>query len=124
VSRLLILEDEPGFQALLGQVLGQAGHAVVAARTGAEGLAQVAAQPFDLLLVDHHLPGLTGLEFLRRYRAAGHQAPVILMTAFAEVPVVVGAMRLGAVDFLTKPFELDTLLPLVDRCLRRAPAAP
>ena len=124
MSTLLLLEDEDGFQSLLSTVLGQAGHTVVAARSGAEGLQRVAEQTFDLLLLDHHLPGGTGLEFLQRFRAAGHQAPVILMTAFAEVPVVVGAMRLGAVDFLTKPFGLETLLPLVERSLGHAAAAP
>ena len=124
MSGVLILEDEDGFQALLAEVLGHAGHTVVGARTGDEGLLRVAEQSFDLLLVDNHMPGLAGLAFLELYRAAGHQAPVIVMTAFADVPVVVGAMRLGAVDFLIKPFGIDTLLPLVDRCLRLAQAAP
>jgi DNA-binding NtrC family response regulator len=117
MCHLLLLEDEDGFQTLLAEVLGRAGHTVVAARSGDEGLRRVAEQPFDLLLIDYRLPGLTGLDFLERFRAAGHQAPVIMMTGYAEVPVVVGAMRLGAVDFLIKPFGLETLPPLVARCL-------
>ena len=120
MSQLLILEDEDGFQRLLSEVLGQAGHTVAAARSAAEALRCVAEQSLDLLLVDNHLPGPSGLEFLDRFRAAGHQAPVIMMTAHADVPVVVGAMRLGAVDFLIKPFGLEALLPLVERCLATA----
>ena len=124
MSRILILEDEEGFQTLLADVLQHAGHTVVGARSGDAGLRRVAEQSFDLLLVDNHMPGLTGLAFFEMFRAAGHTAPVIIMTAFADVPVVVAAMRLGAVDFLIKPFGLDTLLPLVERCLRAARIAP
>ncbi len=124
MSHVLVLEDELGFQALLGEVLGQAGHTVVAAHTAAEALVRVAERAFDLLLIDQRLPGLTGLEFLDCYRSAGHQAPVIVMTSHAELPVVVGALRLGAVDFLIKPFGLEALLPLVEHCLRPAAAGP
>ena len=123
MSHLLILEDEDGFQSLLADVLGAAGHTVVAAHTGDEGLDRVAEQPFDLLLVDNHMPGLTGVEFLQRFPAAGHLAPVIVMTAFPDLPVVVDAMRLSAVDFLIKPFNLDAVLPLVETCLSRAAPA-
>lgn len=123
MSRVLVLEDEAGFQALLSEVLGGAGHEVMCAASGAEALKLVAANTFDLLLLDYRLPGETGLEFLENFRMAGQMTPVIIMTAFAEVPVVVEAMRLGAVDFLVKPFSLDTLLPLVERSLRNAPAA-
>jgi DNA-binding NtrC family response regulator len=117
VSRILVLEDEPGFQALLGEVLGGAGHEVLPARSGEEALALAANQTFDLLLVDYRMPGMSGLDFLKRFRDLGQPAPVIVMTAYADVPVVVEAMRLGAVDFLVKPFGLDSLLPLVERCL-------
>ena len=123
MTNVLVVDDEEGFQTLLGDVLGQAGHTVVTARTGQEGLARLAERPFDLLLVDQRLPDLSGLEFLDHYRSAGHRAPVIVMTAFAEVPLVVSAMRLGAADFLIKPFGLDTLLPVVARCLRPPAAA-
>ena len=123
MSQILILEDEEGFQSLLTEVLGQAGHRVVTAGSGDEGLQCVAEQDFDLLLIDNHMPGLTGLEFLQRFRAEGHAAPVIVMTAFPDVPVVVDAMRLSAVDFLIKPFGLESLLPLVERSLARATAA-
>ena len=122
MGHILVLEDEAGFQTLLTDILGEAGHQVTSALSGAEALALVQNQPFDLLLIDNRLPGLSGLEFLERFRAAGKQTPVIIMTAYAEVPVVVEAMHLGAVDFLVKPFGIETILPLVERCLRPRPA--
>ncbi len=120
MSRVLVLEDEVGFQTLLGEVLGEAGHSVTAALSAAEAQALVKQQTFDLLLIDNRMAGQSGLEFLKQFREAGQQAPVIVMTAFADVPVVVEAMRLGAVDFLVKPFSIDSVLPLVERCLRTA----
>jgi DNA-binding NtrC family response regulator len=120
VSRVLVLEDELGFQTLLTEVLGGAGHEVVSAQSGAVALDLAAERPFDLLLVDNRMPGISGLEFLKRFRAIDPHAPVIIMTAYADVPVVVEAMRLGVVDFLVKPFSLDSLLPLVERSLQAA----
>ena len=120
MSRVLVLEDELGFQTLLTEVLGGAGHEVVSAQSGAVALDLAAEHPFDLLLVDNRMPGISGLEFLKRFRAIDSHAPVIIMTAYADVPVVVEAMRLGVIDFLVKPFSLDSLLPLVDRSLRAA----
>ena len=120
MSRVLVLEDELGFQTLLTEVLGGAGHEVVSAQSGAVALDLAAERPFDLLLVDNRMPGISGLEFLKRFRAIDPHAPVIIMTAYADVPVVVEAMRLGVIDFLVKPFSLDSLLPLVDRSLRAA----
>jgi DNA-binding NtrC family response regulator len=120
VSNILILEDEAGFQALLAEVLGSAGHRVTAAATGPAALALASEEDFDLLLVDQRVPGFSGLEFLKHYRSHHPHTPVIMMTAYAEVPVVVESMRLGAVDFLVKPFSLEVVLPLVERCLERA----
>lgn len=123
MSHVLVVEDEAGFQSLLSEVLGGAGHTVDSAGSVAEALKLSQAKTYDLLLLDYRLPGDTGLDFLESFRMGGQQTPVIIMTAYADVPVVVDAMRLGAVDFLVKPFSLDALLPLVERCLRNAPAA-
>jgi DNA-binding NtrC family response regulator len=123
MSRVLVVEDELGFQDLLAEVLGGAGHTVAAAQTAAEALDRLRTDSFDLVLVDHRLPGDTGLDFLRVLRAQDPALPAIIMTAYAEVNVVVEAMRLGAVDFLVKPFPIAALLPLVERCLRPADPA-
>ena len=115
-----MLEDEAGFQNLLRDVLAGAGHDVVSAQTGLEALGLAAESPFDLLLVDNRMPGITGLEFVKRFRELDPRAPVIMMTAYADVEVVVAAMRLGVNDFLVKPFDLRTLLPMMERLLRTA----
>ena len=120
MSRLLVLEDEAGFQNLLRDVLAGAGHDIVSAQTGLEALGLAADSPFDLLLVDNRMPGITGLEFVKRFREMDPRAPVIMMTAYADVEVVVAAMRLGVNDFLVKPFDLRTLLPMLERLLRTA----
>jgi two-component system response regulator AtoC len=121
VSAILILEDEEGFQTLLTEILSHAGYQVTSARSGAEALEIVQRQAFDLLLLDNRLPGITGLEFLKQFREAGYHTPVIIMTAYADAPLVVQAMRLGAVDFLVKPFRIETVLPLIERCLQQDP---
>ena len=123
MGRILILEDEPGFQLILTEHLKDAGHLVTQAWDGAEALDLIQREPFDLLLLDNRMPGITGLEFLQRARQLGIEAPAIIMTAYAEIPVVVESMRLGALDFLPKPFRpVQSLLPMVERCLQRATA--
>ena len=124
MSRILVLEDDNGFRAVLSEVLTDAGHQAVLAQSGAEAIEQVKSQPFDLLLIDNRMPGISGFEFLQWVRTAGYQTPVIIMTAYADVPAVVSSMRLGAMDFLTKPFSpIHSLLPVVERCLTASPRA-
>lgn len=121
MAAILVVEDEPGFQLLLAEVLGGAGHDVVPAATGETGLQMTAGRAFDLVLVDYRLPGRSGLDFLRVFREEHPHTPVVVMTGYAEVPVVVEAMRLGALDFLVKPINIRTLLPVVERWLRPGP---
>jgi len=124
MSRILVLEDDNGFRAVLSEVLTDAGYQAVLAQSGAEAIEQVKSQPFDLLLIDNRMPGISGFEFLQWVRTAGYQTPVIIMTAYADVPAVVSSMRLGAMDFLTKPFSpIHSLLPVVERCLAVSPRA-
>jgi DNA-binding NtrC family response regulator len=124
MSRILVLEDDDGFRAVLSEVLTDAGYQAVLAQSGAEAIEQVKSQPFDLLLIDNRMPGISGFEFLQWARTAGYQTPVIIMTAYADVPAVVSSMRLGAMDFLTKPFSpIHSLLPVVERCLKVYPRA-
>jgi DNA-binding NtrC family response regulator len=124
MSRILVLEDDDGFRAVVSEVLTDAGYQAVLAQSGAEAIEQVKSQPFDLLLIDNRMPGISGFEFLQWVRTAGYQTPVIIMTAYADVPAVVSSMRLGAMDFLTKPFSpIHSLLPVVERCLQVYPRA-
>ena len=124
MGRILILEDEPGFQLILTEHLKDAGHRVAQAWDGTEALDLIQLEAFDLLLLDNRMPGMTGLEFLQRARELGVQTPAIVMTAYADIPVVVESMQLGALDFLPKPFRpVQSLLPMVERCMQAA-AAP
>ena len=124
MSRILVLEDDAGFRAMLSEVLTEAGYQAVLAQSGAEAMEQIKSQPFDLLLVDNRMPGISGFEFLQWARTTGYETPVIIMTAYADVPAVVSSMRLGAMDFLTKPFSpIHSLLPVVERCLKASPRA-
>jgi len=124
MGRILILEDEPGFQLILTEHLKDAGHQVAQAWDGTEALDLIQFEAFDLLLLDNRMPGMTGLEFLQRAREQGVQTPAIVMTAYADIPVVVESMQLGALDFLPKPFRpVQSLLPMVERCMQAA-AAP
>lgn len=122
MARILVLEDEVGFQVVLREFLENAGHRTFLAQSGLFALEMVRLQRFDLLLVDHRMPGMNGTDFLRHVRGEGFRMPAIVMTAYADVPVVVESMRFGVADFLVKPFRLNTLLPLIERCLRQGGA--
>jgi DNA-binding NtrC family response regulator len=121
LAAILVVEDEPSFQVLLAEALGGAGHEVVPAGTSEAGLSLGAERPFDLVLLDYRMPGISGIDFLRTFRIGHPNTPVVVMTGFADVPVVVEAMRLGALDFLLKPINIRTLLPVVERWLRPGP---
>ncbi|MFQ5494026.1 MAG: sigma-54-dependent transcriptional regulator, partial [Phycisphaerae bacterium] len=81
---------------------------------------QIKRNPFDLILCDLKMPRLDGLALIREVRAAGCEAPVVIMTAYATVPTAVDAMRLGAFDYIQKPFQADTVLAVVERALEHA----
>lgn len=118
MTHILIVDDEIGFQSLLTEVLTGARFKTASALSGAEALRLSQLYPFDLLLVDNRMPQMSGVEFLRQFRTFNPDTPVAMMTAFADVAVVVDAMRLGVTEFLVKPFDIEEIVPLVRRCLR------
>jgi two-component system, NtrC family, response regulator AtoC len=107
---VLLIDDEPDLRAALDEAVRDAGHRVTIANDGAEGLGQVTAKVFDVVICDVRLPKLDGLTLMRRVRQESPPTEVILMTAFAEVADAVAALKEGAYDYLTKPFEIDELL--------------
>ena len=115
---LLVIEDEPGIARFLKQGLEEESFAVTVATTGAEGLALAQAQPFDLLLVDWMLPGLTGLEVCQRLRASHHAAPVIFLTSKDTVADTIAGLQAGANDYIKKPFHFEELLERIRVQLR------
>jgi two-component system alkaline phosphatase synthesis response regulator PhoP len=122
--RLLLVEDEPGLVVTLGDRLRAAGYEVAVAGTGPEGLERALAEPFDLVLLDILLPGTSGLEVCRELRSAGVGTPILMLTALGDVVDRVVGLRIGADDYLTKPFATLELLARIEALLRRArPAA-
>jgi two-component system nitrogen regulation response regulator GlnG len=116
-ARILVADDEPAIRWLLDRLLRQAGHTVVAAADGPAALNLAAGEAFELAFVDVRMPELDGLDVLTRLRTASPDTAVIVMTAHGNVRSAVEAMQRGAYDYLTKPFDTDEVLLLVERAL-------
>jgi len=109
VKRILIVDDEKNMRWVLGQALASEGFEVVEAADGKEALASVAEQEPDIMVLDHRMPAPDGMEVLRRLRGQGVSFPVIMLTAHGNVATAVEAMKAGASEYLTKPFDLEEL---------------
>jgi two-component system alkaline phosphatase synthesis response regulator PhoP len=121
VKRLLLIEDEPGLVLTLADRLGREGYSVETAMDGAIGLERALQEPFELILLDVMLPRQSGFDVLRDLRQQGVDTPVIMLTARSQVVDKVVGLKLGADDYLTKPFEMMELLARIEARLRRAP---
>ncbi|MBI5586192.1 MAG: response regulator [Deltaproteobacteria bacterium] len=118
-KKILVLDDEKNICLTLSQALGSEGLAVQTAADGEAALSLLKTSPFDLVLLDLKLPGIDGLEVLRRLRSSHSRTPVIMITAHGNIESAVEAMKLGALDFLRKPFGVDEVRYLVNRVLAR-----
>ncbi len=122
--RVLVADDEKIKRITLADDLTAAGHEVVAAADGAEALERLAAEAFDVVVTDLKMPNLDGIELLKRIKQGPWASTeVIMMTAYGSIPVAVEAVKLGAFDFLTKPFRNEDVLPLLARIERQRTAA-
>jgi two-component system response regulator HydG len=122
--RLLIVDDDPGQRSLLDSFLRGQGFGTVVVDSGEKALETLRAGKFDMMISDVRMPGLTGLETLRLARKEHATLPVLLVTAFTDVRDAVAAMRDGAVNYLSKPIDLDELLASVRQATGISPAAP
>ena len=116
-QRLLIVEDEDLLCLSLQNGLQKSGYEVRRAACAEEAFQLMGEQVFDLMLLDIQLPGMNGLEILDRVKAEQPQLPVIMMTAYGEVGVAVQAMKLGAYDYISKPFLLDEIRLVIQKAL-------
>lgn len=116
--RVLLVDDEPLMRIPLSDRLRSAGYDVTAASTGEEALEALLSTTFDVAVIDLKLPGIDGLEVLRRIRERGWDTDAVVITAHGTIGAAVEAMKLGARDFLTKPFKSASLVQLVDRYVR------
>ncbi len=116
---ILIVEDEKSQREMLCGFLSKEGHAVKEAENGENALIIVKEGHFDLLLLDYKMPGMNGLEVLEEVKRINPDIDVIMMTAFGTIETAVKAMKTGAVDYITKPVELDELLLHLNRISER-----
>ncbi len=114
---ILIVDDDAAMRGSIAETLSDAGHAVLTAADGEKALEILRRQTVDAVLLDLRMPGMDGLEVLARIVKAPHAPPTAILTAVANATNTIEAMRLGAVDHLTKPIGRSDLLALVDRML-------
>ncbi|HEY2293367.1 MAG TPA: sigma-54 dependent transcriptional regulator [Thermoanaerobaculia bacterium] len=117
MATILIVDDERPIRRILSVLLAESHHRSLEVGSGEEALAVLAETRPDLVLLDLRLPGMDGLETLKRMRALAPDLAVVMMTAHGTISSAVEAMRLGAFDYVTKPFDNDELLMIVDRAL-------
>jgi len=118
-QNILVIEDEPTLSRLLTYNLTQEGYAVDTADNGGDGLLAASGRRYDLIVLDIMLPGLSGFEVLTKLRAQGDRTPIIILTARNAENDVVQGLKLGADDYMTKPFGVAELLARVSAVLRR-----
>ena len=122
MTKILLVEDEEKLARFVELELTHEGYAVDKAFDGREGLEMAGGGGYDLLLLDIMLPGLNGLEVLRRLRKAGSEMPVIMLTARDAVMDKVTGLDMGADDYVTKPFSIEELLARIRAALRKQSA--
>jgi two-component system response regulator HydG len=113
--RILIVDDEPLMRLSMVDALEAVGYDVQAAASGTEGIEAIRLREFDLVITDLRLPGADGLSVLKATKDKAPQTDVVVITAHGSVETAVGAMKLGAFDYITKPFQMDELLLIVER---------
>lgn len=119
-ATIVVADDEASFARLISKHLERAGHRVDVLKDGHEALARAQKSPPDLLLIDVHMPTMTGIEVVERLAAQGKLPPTIVMSAYGNLETALRAVRSGALDFLSKPFRLPELELKVEVALERA----
>jgi len=117
-SKVLVVDDEPLNLDLLEQELGDYGYVIERAASGPEALDKISAHAPQLVILDQQMPDIDGIEVLRRLRREGVEIPVIMLTAHGTIKKAVEAMKYGATDFITKPFEAEHLAHIVAKALQ------
>jgi DNA-binding NtrC family response regulator len=123
-KKILVVDDEKNIRLTLAQALEPLGLPVQTAGDGNEALEKLQESNFCLILLDLKLPGLDGIEVLRRIKESWPQVPVVMMTAHGTIEYAVEAMKLGAVDFLRKPFSPAEIREIVQKVLARQEQGP
>jgi len=119
MANVLTVDDSPSICQMIKLVLAPAGHTVVAAGDGAQGLAKAKAQPFDLVITDLNMPVMNGMAMIRAMRAlpAFAGVPIVFLTTESDASVKSEAKAAGATGWITKPFQQDQLVAIVKKVL-------
>ncbi|MDE3218068.1 MAG: sigma-54-dependent Fis family transcriptional regulator [Nitrospirota bacterium] len=118
-AHILVVDDEINIRGALVTMLEKKGHQVRGVATAEEGLEQLEAAPAELVITDLRMPGIGGMEFLRRLKQTSPDTEVVVMTAYGSIDTAVEAMRCGAYDYLTKPIDRERFPIVVDKALER-----
>ncbi len=114
---VLVVDDEPGMREFLEIMLTKEGYEVSIARNGEEAIEKIGKESFDLAIVDIQMPGINGIEVLRNTREKNYNTTIIMITAFASHESAIEAMKLGAYDYITKPFKIDEIKLVIKKSL-------
>ena len=117
--RILVVDDEPGLRHTISLILRDDGHEVEAVADGGTALNRLATEDASLIVCDVRMPGIDGLTFLDRYRAAAGHALVVMMSAYGDDEAAVEAIRRGAYDYISKPFRADQLQLVIRKAIER-----
>jgi two-component system, NtrC family, response regulator len=112
-AKILLIEDDDGIREALQRVLAEEGHSVAVDTRGDEGLARATRERFNVVITDLRLPGLNGLDLVRELHALKPRLPIILITAYGTTETAIEATKLGAYDYVLKPFDVPELIELV-----------
>ncbi|PYQ72237.1 MAG: DNA-binding response regulator, partial [Acidobacteria bacterium] len=124
MPKLLLVEDEAGLRLTLSDRLASEGYAVETASDGQSGFERAARGGYDLVVLDVMLPRMNGFDVCRELRRRGVETPILMLTARGQVVDKVVGLKLGADDYLTKPFDAAELVARLEALLRRRPSAP
>jgi two-component system response regulator FixJ len=119
-GNVYIIDDDEAMRDSLSFLLDSAGYRVTLFETATSFLEALTRLEFGCIVSDVRMPGIDGIELLKRMKAAGSKFPILIMTGHGDVPLAVEAMKLGAVDFLEKPFEDDRLTAMIEGAIRQA----
>src|SRR3974390_210392 len=123
-GNVLFVEDEEALQMTVGDRLRKEGYAVDCASNGDEGFLKATQLPFDLVILDVMLPGRDGFDVCKGIREAGLITPILMLTARGQTNDKVSGLKIGADDYVTKPFNMLELMARVEALMRRAPIRP
>jgi DNA-binding response OmpR family regulator len=124
MKRILVVEDDPGLQLTLGDRLTREGYAAEIAMSGEQALERIQRQAVDLVVLDVMLPKMSGFDVCVELRQAGCNVPILMLTARGQLSDRLAGFKLGADDYLVKPFEMAELLARIEARLRRASTPP